>query len=149
MTWYNSKWISLIFISWFRFSIHCHIYALCMLSIQVYINCIIYEPGYIRSCVKYPSRGFFIGWWDVHSWFMDLDNLSKVIVHYHLNWGITCLDYQDKFLIRSALVCMVTHWIKRIMNHDISNQVIIVGSFMPSRPEILYARATRPNKPSH
>ena len=38
MTWCNNKWVSLIIILWFWFSIHYPTYALCMLSIQAYIT---------------------------------------------------------------------------------------------------------------
>lgn len=43
--------------------------------------------------------------------------------------------------MESALVCITTHRIELTMNHNISYQVIIMGSFMSGRPKILHARA--------
>ena len=56
----------------------------------------------------------------VHSWFVDLGDSSKVVVHYLLIGGMSCLGYGDEFPMVITLVCMVTHWIKPIVNHDIS-----------------------------
>ena len=50
---------------------------------------------------------------------MDLDNLIETVVYYFLIGGITCLDCWDEISIMSALVCMVTHWIRLTMNHEV------------------------------
>ena len=50
---------------------------------------------------------------------MDLGNLVKTIVHYLLIRGMTYLDCYDKFPMVSSLMCMVTHWTKPMVNHDV------------------------------
>ena len=50
---------------------------------------------------------------------MDFVNIIEIVVHYLLIGGMNCLDRQDEFFIVSALICMVTHWIRLMMNHDI------------------------------
>ena len=35
------------------------------------------------------------------------------------NWRMTCLGRQDEFLMVSALVWMVTHWIEPTLNYDL------------------------------
>ena len=57
---------------------------------------------------------------------MDLGNLVKIAVHYLLIGEMTCLDCLDKFLIVSALVCMITHWIKPTVNHDVRLSIVII-----------------------
>ena len=42
---------------------------------------------------------------------MDLGNPLEVIMHYLLIGGMVSLGHQDGFPMRSALACMVTHWI--------------------------------------
>ena len=32
---------------------------------------------------------------------------------------MTCLDHWDEFPIVSAVVCMVTHWTRLMVNHDV------------------------------
>ena len=50
---------------------------------------------------------------------MGLGNLLEVIVHYLLIRKMVGLGYQDRFLIENALVCMVTHWIRPSVSHDL------------------------------
>ena len=50
---------------------------------------------------------------------MDLDNLIEIVVYHFLIGGITCLDCWDEISTMSALVCMVTHWIRLTMNHEV------------------------------
>ena len=52
-------------------------------------------------------------------WFMNSSNLSEFVVHYFLIGGMIGFDHLDKFSIISALVCMVTYWIRLTTNHDI------------------------------
>ena len=51
---------------------------------------------------------------------MDLGNPIEIIVHYLLIRGMTCLGFQDEVPMVSALMCMVTHWMRSTTNHDIS-----------------------------
>ena len=39
---------------------------------------------------------------------------------------MTCLCYQNGFLIMTALVCMVIDWIELTVNHDIIYQIVII-----------------------
>ena len=73
----------------------------------------------IRSCTEYLSYGFLTNRWLVHNRFIDLSNPLEVIVHHLLIGGMTGLGYRDKFLMVSALVCMVTHWTRPIVSYDL------------------------------
>ena len=48
---------------------------------------------------------------------MDLG--IKTIVYDLLIGRMTYLDHWDEFPMMSALMCMVTHWIRPIVNHDV------------------------------
>ena len=50
---------------------------------------------------------------------MNLGNPIKAIVHYFLIRRMTDLNHRDKFLMVSTLVCIVIHWTRLIMNHDV------------------------------
>ena len=50
---------------------------------------------------------------------MDLSNLFEALVHYRVIRGIVGFCYQDRVPMVSALMCMVTHWIRPIVSHDI------------------------------
>ena len=50
---------------------------------------------------------------------MDLSYLFEALVHYRLIRGIVGFCYQDRVPMVSALVCMVAHWIRPIVSHDI------------------------------
>ena len=50
---------------------------------------------------------------------MDLGNLVKVVVRYLLIGRMTYLDCRDRLSMGSTLVCMITHWIGPIVNHDV------------------------------
>ena len=51
----------------------------------------------------------FWQFWDklVQGWFMNLDNLLEIVMHYLLIYGMTRLGYQDGFHIVNVLVCIV------------------------------------------
>ena len=51
---------------------------------------------------------------------MDLDNAFKVVVYHLLIGGMIGFDYQDKFYMVSALMCVVTRWKKLTMSYDVS-----------------------------
>ena len=55
------------------------------------------------------SHGFLASRWFVHSKFVDLVNLFKVVVHHLLIRGMTSLGRQDGIPMVSALVFMVTY----------------------------------------
>ena len=71
---------------------------------------------YIRNCTKYISYGFLIRWSVVHNWFMDLNKFNRSCSVLHLNWIMICLSCQDEFHMMNALVCMVIHQFKSMMN---------------------------------
>ena len=75
--------------------------------------------GCIRSYTEDLSHRFLVNRWLVYNRFMDLDNPLEVIVHYLIIRGKIGLSYWDQFPMVSALVCMVTHWIEPIVNHDL------------------------------
>ena len=58
---------------------------------------------------------------------MYLGNPSKVLVHYLLIRGMTCLDHWDRVPIVSTLVCKVTHLIRLIVSRDISDWVVMTS----------------------
>ena len=60
----------------------------------------------------------FQDWWVVYSWFINLGNLSEVVVHYLLIKGITCLSHQNEFLMVSVLMCMVTYSARPTVHND-------------------------------
>ena len=47
-------------------------------------------------------------------------------MHHLLFRGIACLDRKDEFSIMSALVCMIIHWTRSMMNHDIRLLVVMI-----------------------
>ena len=59
----------------------------------------------IMSCMEDANNGFLA---IIHSWFMDLDNPYKGVVHNLLIEGITCLGHWVEAPIVCALPCMVT-----------------------------------------
>lgn len=50
---------------------------------------------------------------------MDLDNPIETIVHYLIIRRIVCLSHQDWFPMVNALMYMVTHWTRPMVNHDV------------------------------
>ena len=50
---------------------------------------------------------------------MCLGNPLEVIEHHLLIEGMTSLGYRDGFPMVSALVCMVTYWIRPMVSHDL------------------------------
>ena len=50
---------------------------------------------------------------------MGLDNTLEVVVHHLLIGGMTGLSYQDEVPMVSALVCMVTYWIRPMVSQDL------------------------------
>ena len=50
---------------------------------------------------------------------MDLGNAFEAIVHHFLIRRIIGLYHQDKVLMVSTLVCMVTHWIEPTVSYGI------------------------------
>ena len=50
---------------------------------------------------------------------MDLGNPVEVVVHCFLIGGMVCLGRWDEFPMVSALVYIVTHWTRPMVNHDI------------------------------
>ena len=50
---------------------------------------------------------------------MDLGNPFEVVVHHLLIGGMTDLGHQDKVIMVSALVCIVTLWTRLIVSHDV------------------------------
>ena len=73
----------------------------------------------IRSCIEDLSDGFLANRWLVHNRFVGLSHPLEVVVHHILIGGMTGLGYWDESLIVSALVCMVTHWRRPKVNHDL------------------------------
>ena len=57
---------------------------------------------------------------------MDLGNPLETVMHYLLIRRITSLSHQDGFPLVSALVCMVTHWIRPTVNHDENLSLVII-----------------------
>ena len=50
---------------------------------------------------------------------MGLGNPIDVVVHHILIGGMASLGYRDGFLMVSALVCMVAHWIRPMVSYDL------------------------------
>ena len=69
--------------------------------------------------MKNPSQEFLVNKWLVRIWFMGLGNPLDIVVHYLLIGGMVSLGHRDKFPVVGALVCMVTHWTRSTMNHDL------------------------------
>ena len=57
------------------------------------------------SYTKDSSCGFLTSWWVVHSWSIDRLRQYEVVVYYLLIRRMTCLDYQDAYV----LICITTH----------------------------------------
>ena len=92
-------------------------HVLYFMSIVVLLHCTWFRC--IRSCIENLSHGFLANRWLVHNQFMGLGNPLEVVMHHLLIRGMVGLGYQDKFPMVSALVCMVTHWTRPIMSHDL------------------------------
>ena len=58
---------------------------------------------------------------------MDLGNASDVTMHYPLIEGITYLGCLDGFPMVNALICMVTHWIRPMVSHDIGYREVMIS----------------------
>ena len=72
----------------------------------------------IKTCIEDLNHGFLTIRWLVHNRFMGLSNPLEVVVHHLLIGGMVGLCYQDGFPMVSALVYMVTHWIRPTVSHD-------------------------------
>ena len=57
---------------------------------------------------------------------MDLGNLVEIIGHYLLIREITCLGHQGGFSMVNALVCMIIHWTRTIVNHDARLSIFMI-----------------------
>ena len=73
----------------------------------------------IRSCIEELIHGFITNRWLVQNWFVGLGNPLEVVVHYLLIGGMIGLGYRDGFPMVSALVCLVTHWTRPMVSHDL------------------------------
>ena len=73
----------------------------------------------IRICIEDLSHGFLANRWLVHNCFMGFGNPLEVVVHHLLIRGMVGLSYRDVFPIVSALVCMVTHWTRTTVSHNL------------------------------
>ena len=94
MTWYKRLrfiYKTISYVSWFPF---CYLICINWLFELTHLHRLHYTwLEYIRSCTEDPSYGFIVKWWAIHSQFMDLSNLSKIVVHYLLIERITCLGH--------------------------------------------------------
>ena len=79
-----------------------------------------------RNFIKDISYEFLARWLVVFSWFIDLGNSIKTIMHHLLIGGMAYHDHWDGFPIVSTLVCMVTYWTRPIVNHDIRLLVVMI-----------------------
>ena len=50
---------------------------------------------------------------------MGLGNPLETVVHHLLIGGMVGLAYRDEFPMVSALVCMITHWTRPKVSHDL------------------------------
>ena len=50
---------------------------------------------------------------------MNLGNLFEGVVHYLLIGGMTSIGSWDRFSMVSALMCMVIHWTRPTMSHEL------------------------------
>ena len=57
---------------------------------------------------------------------MDLGDPVKTVVYYLLIGGMAYLGHHDGFPMMSALMCMVTCWIRPTMNHDVRLLIITI-----------------------
>ena len=75
--------------------------------------------GCIRSCIKDLSHRFLANRWFVHNQFVGLYNLLEVVVHYLLIEGMVSLNHWNDFPMVSTLVCIITHWTRLMVSHDV------------------------------
>ena len=115
MSWYN---ILEFIMFYFHFNLSLF-HALCFMSIltmyllhYTWLRC-------IKSCTKDPSHRFLTSRWFIHSWFIDLGNPFKVVVHYLLIRGMTDFGHRNGVPMVSILVCIITHWIRPTVSYDI------------------------------
>ena len=57
---------------------------------------------------------------------MDLVNSFETVVHFLLIEMMTCLGHRDEFSILNTLVYITIHWIRPMVNHDISYQAVMI-----------------------
>ena len=119
MTWCNKFGIHYLFND-----VPISLLSILILCIILYEHSCLYLLNYmwlrcIKSYIGDLSHGFLTNKWLVHNHFMGLGNPLEVIVHHLLIGGMIGLGYRDRFPMVSALVCMVTHWIRPMMSHDL------------------------------
>ena len=118
MTWCNKIWNSLFnYMPVSLLSIHIPCITLYEHSYLYFLHCT--WLGSIRSYTSDPSHEFLANRWLIHNWFMGFSNPLEVIVHHLLIGMMASLSYWDRFPMVSALVCMVTHWTKPMVSHDL------------------------------
>ena len=49
--------------------------------------------------MEYSSHSFLASWWVVNNRFIDLGNLSNVVIHYLLIGEMTSFGYRDEFFM--------------------------------------------------
>ena len=74
---------------------------------------------YIRSCIEDLSHGFFANRRLVYNQFISLGNPLEVVVYHLLIGGMVGLSYWDGLPMVSVLVCMITHWTRPTVSHDL------------------------------
>ena len=69
---------------------------------------------------------------------MGLSNPLKVVVHHFLIGRMAGRGYRDGFPMVSALMCIVTHWTRPTMSHDLrlssSHGLIKLLHYVVSQP---------------
>ena len=57
---------------------------------------------------------------------MNLSNPIESIMHYILIGGMTYLSHRDGFPMVSTVACIVMHWIRLIVNHDVRLSIVMI-----------------------
>ena len=110
----------------FQFSFVYPIYALCMLSIQVWHLLHSTLLWCIKSYMENPNYEFLTSRWFVYSWLMDFDNPFEIVIYYLLIREIIGLGHRDRIPMISTLVCMVI--IRQdLWSHMIGYQIVITS----------------------
>ena len=121
-SWHNIINMHIFIIYFHKALVHFYLsyfHALYLANTLTNIFCIVRDLSAL-GVMEDSNHGFIASRWLIHNRFMSLGNLLKVVVHHLLIWGMVGLGYQDKFPMVSALVHMVTHWIRPIVSYDLS-----------------------------
>ena len=97
-----------------------------ILNINVCITCIVYDYGVLWVIRKIQVMGFVARLMSCSQLIYELNNPYETIVFYLIIGGITCFWLSWWLSMMSVLMCIVIHWTRTTINHNMSYRVVMI-----------------------